>query len=372
MDSTASKRFDLPELVLTPDFLESSQVKLAKPRYLDVWLAPLLPFLARPNVTDIYINRPGECWVETLGGRIERMPVPQLDAARMWHLARQIASLSHQGISREHPLLAATLPDGARVQVVAPPATRGDMAIAIRKHVVDGMGLGDYLAAGAFDGTALSHGIDTARPSPEPKDETPAGLAQWLGELVRLRANIIISGGTSSGKTTFLNSLLREIPAEERLIVIEDTPELQIPLDNALGLIAVKGDLGEARVTTDDLLQAALRMRPDRIIVGELRGVEAYAWLRAVNTGHPGSITTIHADSPEGALEQLALIVLQSGTQLRREEIIQYTTQVIDVIVQLERVGGNRRIARVLRTRPGGTNGEGHKGHGSKQRRQGL
>jgi type IV secretion system protein VirB11 len=324
----------------------------AKLRYLDVWLSPLLPMLARPDVTDIYINRPGECWVELLGGGIERHYVPELDSARLWQLARQVASLSHQGVSREHPLLAAILPDGARVQVVAPPATRGDLALAIRKHVVEGMGLGDYLATGAFEGVALAHGANAARPSPQPNDESPAGLAKWLGDLVRARANIMISGGTSTGKTTFLNALLREIPADERLIVIEDTPELQLVLDNAVGLVAVKGELGEARVTTDDLLQAALRMRPDRIIVGELRGVEAYAYLRAVNTGHPGSITTIHADSPEGALEQLALIVLQSGTQLRRDDIVQYATQVIDVIVQLERVGGKRRITRVLRTRP--------------------
>jgi type IV secretion system protein VirB11 len=340
------------ELLLLPEFLETGQPSAVKRRYLDVWLAPLLPVLERPNVTDIYVNRPGECWVETLGGGIERIDLPDLDAARLWQLARQIASLSHQGISREHPLLSATLPDGGRVQIVAPPATRGDMAIAIRKYVVDGMDLGDYLTSGAFNQATLTHGINSACSSPMPEDESPAGLARWLGELVRSRANIIISGGTSSGKTTFLNALLREIPDEERLIVIEDTPELQLPLDNAIGLVAVKGSLGEARVTTDDLLQAALRMRPDRIIVGELRGVEAYAWLRAVNTGHPGSITTIHADSPEGALEQLALIVLQSGTQLRREDILHYTTQVIDVIVQLERVNGERRITRVLRTRP--------------------
>lgn len=340
------------ELLLLAEFQDKGQPSAVKRRYLDVWLAPLLPVLVRPNVTDIYVNGPGECWVETLGGGIERIEMPDLDAPRLWQLARQIASLSHQGISREHPLLSATLPDGGRVQIVAPPATRGDMAIAIRKYVVDGMGLGDYLTGGAFSQATLTHGINSARSSPMPKDESPAGLSRWLGDLVRSRANIIISGGTSSGKTTFLNALLREIPEDERLIVIEDTPELQLPLDNAIGLVAVKGDLGEARVTTDDLLQAALRMRPDRIIVGELRGVEAYAWLRAVNTGHPGSITTIHADSPEGALEQLALIVLQSGTQLRRDDILHYTTQVIDVIVQLERVNGERRITRILRTRP--------------------
>ena len=321
-------------------------------RYLDVWLAPLLPVLARADVTDIFINRPGECWVETLGGQIERHAMPGLDEARLWQLARQVANLAHQGISREHPLLAATLPDGARIQVIAPPATRGNLVLAIRKHVVAGMGLDDYLTAGAFDGATLTHGAGSARPSPAPGDESPAGLAAWLGQMVRARANVLISGGTSSGKTTFLNALLREIPLDERLVVIEDTPELAFTHQNAVGLVAVKGDQGETRVTADDLVQASLRMRPDRIILGELRGAEAYAFLRAVNTGHPGSLTTIHADSPEGALEQLALIVLQGGTQLRRADIVHYATQVIDVIVQLERRDGQRRIARVLRTRP--------------------
>ena len=320
-------------------------------RYLDVWLAPLRPLLARAEVTDIFINRPGECWVEVLGGGCESHALPGLTAEWGWQLARQIASLSHQGISREHPLLAAVLPDGARVQVVAPPATRGAMALAIRKQVAAGIGLADYLADGAFASTRLAHGAGPAVPSPRPADEGPAGLARWLGDMVRGRANVLISGGTSSGKTTFLNALLREIPPEERLILIEDTPELVLAHANAVGLVAVKGELGEARVSADDLMQAALRMRPDRIILGELRGAEAYAYLRAVNTGHPGSLSTIHADSPEGALEQLALIVLQSGTQLSRADIIHYATQVIDVVVQLERRDGQRRIARVLRTR---------------------
>lgn len=341
-----------PVLELVSGFKEPGGAGKNRLSYLYVWLAPLRFLLARPDVTDIYINHPGECWVEVLGGRIERQIVPELDTARLWALARQVASFSHQGISREHPLLAAILPDGARIQIVAPPATRGDLALAIRKHVVDTIALGDYLEAGAFAGTVLSHGATVTRASPLPQDESPAGLAKWLGDTVRARANILISGGTSSGKTTFLNSLIREISTDERLIVIEDTPELQLPVENAVGLVAVKGELGEARVNTDDLLQAALRMRPDRIIMGELRGIEAYAWLRAVNTGHPGSITTIHADSPEGALEQLALIVLQSGTQLRHNDIIQYATRVIDIIVQLERINGERRITRVLRTRP--------------------
>jgi type IV secretion system protein VirB11 len=320
-------------------------------RYLEVYLAPLLPMLARPEVTDIFVNRPGEIWVETIGGQIERHAMPELDEARLWHLVRQIANLSHQGISREHPLLAATLPDGARVQVVAPPATRGAMAIAIRKHIVPELTLADYAADGAFAHTLYSRGAIPSRPADAPVGDEPAQMAAFMGDLVRGRRNILISGGTSTGKTTFLNALMKEIPQDERLILIEDTAELHIVHANAASLLAVKGELGEARVTADDLLQAALRMRPDRIILGEIRGGEATSFLRAVNTGHPGSITTIHADSPEGALEQLALIVLQSGIALRREDIIHYVTNVVDAIVQLERRDGRRSVARIMMTR---------------------
>ena len=312
--------------------------------YLHAYLAPLLPMLARPDVTDIFINRPNELWIETLGGVIERHDVPALGEGPLWHLARQIASLANQGISREHPLLAATLPDGSRVQIVAPPATRGPMAVAIRKHVVSDMRLTDYAAAGAFTET-----IRTAQLTP-PATPPMFGntLHEALAQAVRARKNILISGGTSTGKTTFLNALIKEIPAYERLILIEDAPELQLEHDNAVGLVAVRSPLGEARVTTDDLLQASLRMRPDRIILGEVRGSEAYTFLRAVNTGHPGSLTTIHADSPHGAIEQLALIILQSGTQLRHDDVVHYVSTVIDVFVHLERVERRRRVASVI------------------------
>ena len=141
-------------------------------------------------------------------------------------------------------------------------------------------------------------------------DEDPIG---FLREAVKERKTILISGGTSTGKTTFLNALMREVPVDERVIVVEDTAEVQLHGPNDLGLIAVKGELGEALINTDDLLQAALRLRPDRILLGELRGKEAVSFLRAVNTGHPGSFSTIHANSTSGALEQLALMVMQSG-----------------------------------------------------------
>ncbi|WP_158916030.1 P-type DNA transfer ATPase VirB11 [Caulobacter sp. S45] len=316
--------------------------------YLDAYLRPLAPWLDRPDVTDILINAPGEVWVETIGGPAERHAAPELTDTALWRLAGQIASAAHQGISREHPLLAATLPSGARVQIVAPPATRGPMAIAIRKHVVNDLGLGDYEAAGAFDGARR---VDLSTPSEQDEalrlalDE--GRFADLLRLAVKARKNIVVSGGTSTGKTTFLNALVKEIDHQERLVLIEDTPEIRLDHPNAIGLVAVRGSLGETAVTTEDLLQASLRLRPDRIILGELRGAEAYSFLRAVNSGHPGSITTVHADNPRAAVEQIALMVLQAGSSLGRGEIIDYVRAVVDVAVQLERRDGRRVVSEV-------------------------
>jgi type IV secretion system protein VirB11 len=315
---------------------EAAVEELAAFPFLEAYLAPLAPVLARPEITDILINEPGRAWIEAVGQVAEPVDVPELTAEQLWRLARQIASFCHQGISREHPLLSARLPDGARVQVVAPPATRGSVAIAIRRHVMSDLALADYATNGAFDGSGKPR-------SRSPDIDAETDPISYLREAVRQRKNILISGGTSTGKTTFLNALLREVPPDERLILIEDTPELILRHANSVGLVAVKGELGEARVTADDLLQASLRMRPDRIILGELRGSEAYTFLRAVNTGHPGSMTTIHANSPEGAFEQLALIV-QANAKLGRSDILDYVRFVVDVSVQLERINGRRVI----------------------------
>jgi type IV secretion system protein VirB11 len=317
--------------------------------YLRSYLAPLTGMLARPDVTDIYVNRPGELWVETTGGAIERHDAPALDEATLARLARQIAALSHQGISRAHPLLSATLPDGARVQVVAPPATRGPLALAIRKHVSPDLALEDYVAAGAFAGTRARDSLDRSETDRALAAQLAAGdIPGMLAAAVRARKNILVSGGTSTGKTTFLNALLREVPPEERLILIEDTPELKVHHENAVGLLAARSELGEAQVSANDLVAASLRMRPDRMILGELRGEEAYAFLRAINTGHPGSMTTVHADGAERAIEQVVLLVLQAGTQLSRDDVRHYIKSIVDVFVQLERIAGKRRIAEVV------------------------
>lgn len=317
-------------------------------RYLDHYMAPLLPFLARDDVTDLYVNRPGELWVETLGGATLRIDLPALTPTMLWHLARQIASQARQGINREHPLLAATLPDGARIQVVAPTATRGDMAMAIRKQAMPDLVLADYARHGALHDVLVSPRPARERQLTAPVDADPETLIRFLGDAVRARRTIMVAGGTATGKTTFLNALIKEIPLDERLILIEDTAELRMPHRNAVGLIAARGALGEARITVEDLLQATLRMRPDRILLGELRGAEAFSFLRAVNIGHPGSLTTIHADSPEGAIEQLALLILQSGTPLRHADIVRYCASGIDYVVQLERSAGVRRVSRIM------------------------
>lgn len=317
--------------------------------YLRSYLAPFAPMLDRADVTDVYVNRPGEVWTESLSGAIERHDAPALDEATLMRLARQIAALSSQGISRAHPLLSAALPDGARVQIVAPPATRGPIAFAIRKHVSADLSLADYVAGGAFTETRRDRAGGAADIDSRLAALLDAGdIAGLLTEAVRARRNILVSGGTSTGKTTFLNALIREIPAEERLILIEDTPELHMRHANAVGLLAARSELGEARVTAEELLSASLRMRPDRIVVGELRGPEAFTFLRAVNTGHPGSMTTVHADGAARAIEQITLLVLQAGTGLSRDDVHHYVRSTVDVYVHLERTGGRRHVAEVL------------------------
>lgn len=317
--------------------------------YLSAYLAPLSPWLSRPDVTDVLINRPGEVWVETTGGAMCREPADQLNEQALQRLARQIAAASHQGVNREQPLLSATLPDGARVQVVAPPATRGGLAMAVRKHLISDLSVGDLARDGLFDAAARSDRAREAEADAELQALLDAGDAgAFLKAAVARRKTIVISGGTGSGKTTLLNALVKEIDRSERLVVIEDAPEIRLDHANSVGLVAVRGELGEARVDADALLAASLRLRPDRIMLGELRGKEAFAFLRAVNSGHPGSITTVHADSPAGALDQIALLALTSGVDLGWDKVQTYVSRVIDVVVQIDRVEGARRVTEVL------------------------
>ncbi|WP_416379133.1 P-type DNA transfer ATPase VirB11 [Alteriqipengyuania sp. WL0013] len=311
--------------------------------YLDAYLAPFKPWLEKDTVTEILVNGPGVVWVEdaALGG-MQRIDAAHIDDKLVQRLAEQVARVSHQGINREHPLLGAVLPSergqsGARVQFCGPPATRDHWAMAIRRHRrLD-------LPLDAYDAGPLHPPEEPDMPDPQ------AEPVAFLREAIRQRKTILISGGTSTGKTTFLNAMLGEIPAGERVIVVEDTPELKLPGENGVGLVAVKGELGEAKVTANELLQSALRLRPDRIVLGELRGAESVSFLRAINTGHPGSFSTIHANSLRGALEQLSLMVMQTGIGLTREDTIAYAANVIDVVVQLGRQDGKRGITAIAK-----------------------
>jgi type IV secretion system protein VirB11 len=310
--------------------------------YLNSYLAPFREWLACDDVTEILVNRPREVWVERLGcAQMERHDAPQVDGQLLERLAHQIARINHQGVSRESPLLAAILPGGARVQMVLPPATRGDVALAIRKHRLQDMTLESYFEQSALP-SVRNVTDDSSQLAALLQDQDYLG---FFRAAVAARKTILISGGTSSGKTTLLNALLKEIPQHERIISIEDTPEIRLSSDNALGLVAVAGDQGEAQVTVDDLMRASLRMRPDRLIVGELRGGETVTFLRAINTGHPGSITTVHANSPQGAFEQIAFMCMQAGLGLGRLETMEYARSMIDVVIQLDRHSGQRAIS---------------------------
>ena len=317
--------------------------------FIDRALEPIRPWLEDDQVVEICANRPGEVWIERFGqSAMERYDVPALTEHAIRHLAERVAGHSGQSINEEHPLLSAALPTGERFQGVIPPATTSGGAFAIRKQVIKEMRLDDYRRMGSFDKVAMAEEgalSDVDRRLCEHLDASR--IEDFIKLAVVSRYSILLSGGTSSGKTTFLNAILKEVPADERIITIEDTREVNPIQKNYLPLVASKGDQGEARVTVETLLQASMRLRPDRIFLGEIRGAEAYSFLRAINTGHPGSITTVHADSSAGAFEQLALMVMQAGLGLRRDEIIAYIKSVLPIVVQQTKVGGWRGTSEI-------------------------
>jgi len=315
---------------------------------LETYLLPFKHIFAEEGVNELMINKPGEVWVEKAGDqRLEK--VPEIDIDHLLGLGRLVAQSTEQTISEEMPLLSATLPNGYRIQVVFPPAVEPNLAaFAIRKGTTMSLSLDQYAEMGAFDNTSTEELVD----------KNDAILADYLkkGQIkefiryaVNVKKNIIISGGTSTGKTTFTNAALSEIPGHERLITVEDAREVMLHNHpNRVHLLASKGGQGRAKVTTQDLIEACLRLRPDRIIVGELRGAEAFSFLRAINTGHPGSISTLHADAPAMALEQLKLMVMQAGLGMPPEEIKKYIMSVVDIVVQLKRgEGGKRYVSEV-------------------------
>ncbi len=319
---------------------------------LDSYLLPLKQILDREGVNEVSINRPFEVWIEA-GGEMAREELPSFDLEHLKSLARLVAQATEQRISEEEPLLSATLPNGYRIQIVFPPACEQDsVVISIRKPSILKWSLEDYDKMGMFDSASIG----------EIKNKNDLVLARllklnrikdFLNYSVIYKKNIIVSGGTSTGKTTFTNAVIRSIPPEERLITVEDAREIDLSFHaNRVHLIASKGGQGRSKVTTQELIEACLRLRPERIIVGELRGSEAFSFLRAINTGHPGSISTLHADTPKMAIEQLKLMVMQAGLGMTPTEITSYIKNVIDVVVQLKRGTRGRRYVSEIYFRP--------------------
>ena len=314
------------------------------PLFLSKALAPLRPWLDNPKVVEICANGPGSVWVEILGSHsMEHHEVKALTADAIRHLAERVAGHTEQSVNQENPLLSAAMPGGERFQAVLPPATSLGGAFAIRKQVIQNMRLNDYRKMGSFKNVKTVNLGELTDSENKLCALLHAGkIEDFIKLAVKERVSMLLSGGTSSGKTTFLNAILKEVPTHERLVTIEDTRELTPIQGNFLPLIASKGDQGTARVTIESLLQASMRLRPDRIFLGEIRGAEAYSFLRAVNTGHPGSITTVHADSPEGAFEQISLMVMSAGIGLLKADVMDYVKTVLPIVIQQSRIGGWR------------------------------
>jgi type IV secretion system protein VirB11 len=310
---------------------------------LDSFLKPFKDIFAEDGVSEVIVNQPGEVWVENRGD-FRCIKVHELEYDHLMGLGRLVAQSTDQTISEENPLLSATLPNGYRIQIIFPPAVEpGNVGMSIRKGSQIQLSLEDYDRMGAFTSTKTS-AIEDVNDIILNKYLQENRIKDCLIHAVLCKKNIIISGGTSTGKTTFTNAALLSIPESERLITVEDAREVMLPNHkNRLHLLSSKGGQGRAHVTTQDLIEACLRLRPDRIIVGEIRGAEAFSFLRAINTGHPGSISTVHADTPAMAIEQLKLMVMQAGLGMPPDEVKKYILAVVDLVVQLKRGEKGRR-----------------------------
>ncbi|MFK3781435.1 P-type DNA transfer ATPase VirB11 [Agrobacterium sp. NPDC089420] len=312
-------------------------------------LLPLSPFLRDKSLYEVIVNKPGKVVTEGANGW-QVHDLPELAHDRLMRLARAVASYSGQSIDETRPILSATLPDDERIQMVIPPATmRGTVSVTIRKPSSVSLSLGDLDQGGLFADVVRTQ--ESSGQSDQRLSELYRAGAhkQFLREAVLARKNIIISGATGSGKTTLSKALIQHIPDTERIISIEDTPELVIPQPNHVRLFYSKGGQGTAKIGARDLLESCLRMRPDRILLQELRDGTAFYYIRNVNSGHPGSITTVHADSARLAFEQLTLLVKESegGGDLDRHDIREMLMVAIDIVVQCKRVDGRFRVTEI-------------------------
>ena len=284
-------------------------------------LGPIEPLLQDAEVSDILINGTGSSYVERKG-RLEPVSLAFRDAQHLVHIAQRIAGQIGRRVDESSPMVDARLPDGSRVNIIIPPLALDGAAISIRRFVMRGSSLTDMAERGVLS----------------------SAMAEMFQIAVKARLNILISGGTGAGKTTFMNALSREIPDGERLITIEDAAELQLQQPHVVRLeTRTVSAEGTGQVTMRDLLVNTLRMRPDRIIVGEIRGGEAQEMLQAMNTGHPGSMSTLHANNARDALTRLENMLMSASGDIPLPALRRQIAGSVDLVVQLARLRSGHR-----------------------------
>jgi len=289
------------------------------------FLKPIQAYIQDPDVSEIMVNGPEQVFIER-GGYLEAIPGITLNDKSLMVAVKNIARRLGDDISEEKPILDSRLPDGSRVAAVIPPCSLKGVALTIRKFNARRFGIDDLIRIGTLTNN----------------------LAQRLGAAVRTRQNILISGGTGTGKTTLLNILANFIPDQERVLVIEDTAEIQISTPNLVHFEARRAQNDLPAVSIRDLLKASLRHRPDRILLGEIRGGEAFDLLQLLNTGHSGTLSTVHANSAQQALSRFTTCVLQSEMELPYRAIKSNIADSLNLLVQIERRPGCRFVSEVL------------------------
>ena len=287
---------------------------------------PLERFLRDDSVTEVMVNGADRIYVER-GGRLERAPARFIDDQHLLRIIDKIVSQVGRRVDEASPMVDARLPDGSRVNAVIPPLALSGPTLTVRKFARDPYTVSDLISFGTISPRA----------------------AQFFGACVKGKLNVLISGGTGTGKTTTLNAVSAFIPGDERIVTIEDAAELQLQQEHVITLEARPSNIeGTGEVRIRELVRNALRMRPDRIIVGEVRGAETLDMLQAMNTGHEGSLTTIHANSPRDALNRLETLVLTAGVELPHRAIREQIASAFDLLVQIQRlVDGSRRITHI-------------------------
>lgn len=288
---------------------------------------PLDNFLRDPGVSDILVNGPHKIYVERRG-RLELTNASFKDADHMLRVIRRIADNVGRRIDESTPMLDARLPDGSRVNAIIPPLALDGAALSIRRFGVNPLDMEALLGIGALC----------------------EEMAQFIQACVQCKINVLISGGTGSGKTTLLNALSRWIPGDERVVTIEDAAELQLQRDHVVRMETRPPNVeGKGEVTQRDLLRNSLRMRPDRIIIGEVRGGECLDMLQAMNTGHEGSMTTVHANSPRDALRRLENMVSMAGINFPVRAIREQMSSALNLLIQVGRlIGGKRKVVQIV------------------------